>query len=84
LTSAIEAEPEKAMFALAYSTADKENRGYWSHDWIPAEQKYVYNYKANDRLDGIYNLLTSLGYEMSDEELQMQNGNHEYFGTEEE
>lgn len=84
LASAIEAEPEKAILCLAYSSTDKKSLGYWKGNWRSEKQKYVYEYEANDRLDGIYNLLTSLGYEMSDEEKQMQNGNHAAFETEEE
>lgn len=83
MTAAIEAEPEKAVLCLAYSSVDNERLGYWSCDWNSAAQKYEYNYKANDRLDAVYNLLTAIGYEMSDEEKQMQNGNHEVFKTEE-
>lgn len=84
LASAIEAEPEKAAFSLAYSTVDNDRNGYWKANWSSEKQDYVYEYEVNDRLDGIYDLLTSLGYEMSDEEKQMQNGNHEAFATEEE
>lgn len=83
MASAIEAEPEKAAFCLAYSSADKESLGYWERNWVSDKQDFDYCYKANDRLDEIYNLLTSFGYEMSDEEKQMQNGNHEFFKNEE-
>ena len=84
MTAAIEQYPEKAILCLAYSSTDKNSLGYWDNNWNSEKQKYEYEYEANDRLDGIYNLLTSLGYEMSDEEEQMQNGNHESFATEEE
>lgn len=84
MASAIEAEPEKAILCLAYSSVDDYHLGYWKGRWNGEKQKTVYEYEANDRLDGIYNLLTSLGYEMSDEEKQMQNGNHDVFATEEE
>lgn len=83
MASAIEAEPEKAALCIAYSSADNYNLGYWKSRWNGEIQKTVYEYEANDRLDGIYDLLTSLGYEMSDEEKQMQNGNHEAFAEEE-
>ncbi len=81
MAEAIEAEPEKAALCLAYSSADKESSGYWCNEWNSTKQKYEYIYKANDRLDAVYNLLTAIGYEMSDEEKQMQNGNHEVFET---
>lgn len=83
LLSAIETEPEKAALSLAFSTVDNEGRGYWKANWSSEKQDYVYEYEANDRLDAIYALLTALGYEMSDEEKQMQNGNHEDFKNEE-
>lgn len=81
LSAAIESEPEKAALSLAYSAVDKENHGYWCRNWNANKQDYDYEYKANDRLDAVYDLLTSLGYEMSDEEKQMQNGNHERLTT---
>ena len=33
----------------------------------------------NERLDMIYKYLCKLGYQMSDTELQLQNGTHEVF-----
>ena len=36
-------------------------------------------YQKNERLDALYAWLCSLGYEMSDEELALQNGTHELF-----
>lgn len=83
MNAAIEAEPEKAALCIAYSGADNEKSGYWAHEWNSEKRIFEYVYKANDRLDAVYDMLTSLGYEMSDEEKQMQNGNHEAFATEE-
>ena len=84
VSDAINAFPEKAALCLAYSTADGPNKRYWEKKWTSAVQRYTYQHRESKTLDGIYNLLTSLGYEMSDEEKQMQNGNHEVFKTEEE
>ena len=39
-------------------------------------------YQKNERLDALYAWLCSLGYEMSDEELALQNGTHELFKKE--
>ena len=80
---AINAFPEKAALCLAYSTADNYSRGYWQRDWDSATQAYVFRHKENDILDSIYNVLYALGYEMSDEEKQMQNGSYSAFPVEE-
>lgn len=36
-----------------------------------------YKHMPNRELDALYAVLVSLGYEMSDEEKEMQNGTHE-------
>lgn len=79
--NAIIVYPEKAALCIAYSTADSLKRGYWERYWDSASQSYKNRYKESDRLDAVYALLTSLGYEMSDEEKQMQDGSHPLFHT---
>lgn len=71
-TSAAEASPEKLMFCLAYSAADKSSLGYWTARW--ENGGYKYGHKDNDQLTTIYELLEVLGYEMSDEETLMRTG----------
>ena len=71
------------MLCLAYSVMDSASSGYWKHQWFMEKRAYEYVYEANDRLDKVYEILTELGYEMSDEEKQMQNGNHPFFQQEE-
>ena len=60
--------PEKVLLALAYSSMDSSYCGYWSKDWNVEHQKYVYSYRENPTLDATYEMLTALGYEISDDE----------------
>ena len=75
--------PEKAALCLAYSTLDSEKQGYWTRDWNSEKQDYAFRHKENKRLDALYELLCDLGYEMSDEEKQMQSGADRRFFNEE-
>lgn len=77
IKSATEAFPEKTMLCIAYCLADDENNGYWEKVWSCGE--YMYQHSENTRLDMLYELLTDLGYEKSDEERKMQNGDHAVF-----
>lgn len=80
IRSALEAFPEKTLLALAYSSFDSPNSGYWRSRWNCRE--YVYNYEENERLDMVYDILDAFGYEMSDEEVQAKNGTHHLFPKE--
>jgi len=62
--------PEKILFVTVMTKIDSAYKKY--NDW---KDKYC----KDDELDFIYDLLCQLGYEMSDEELAMQNGTHEVF-----
>ncbi len=67
----IKCAPEKAALLVAYAAQGDDSReGYSSWDG-----KHI----NNDKLNELYNLLCSLGYEMSDEEKQMQDGTHSLF-----
>ena len=44
---------------------------------------WTINHVESERLDRIYQFLESLGYEMSDEEKQLQNGSHPLFAKSE-
>lgn len=72
IASAAESMPEKLMFCLAYSAADKPTLGYWSARW--GDGKYEYGHTNNDLLTYLYELLEALGYEMSEEETKMRTG----------
>lgn len=81
--NAINVMPEKAALCLAYSTIDKGGMGYWEKYWDADSRKYKYRHKENHWLDAVYAVLDALGYEMSDEEKQMQDGSSEGFKAEE-
>ena len=68
------AMPEKVLLALAYSSMDSSYCGYWSKDWNVERQKYVYSYRENPTLDATYEMLTALGYEISDDEQALRDG----------
>ena len=71
--------PEKVLLALAYSSMDSSYCGYWSNDWNVERQKYVYSYRENPTLDATYEMLTALGYEISDDEQALRDGTHKIF-----
>ena len=71
--------PEKVLLALAYSSMDSSYCGYWSKDWNVERQKYVYSYRENPTLDATYEVLTALGYEISDDEQALRDGTHKIF-----
>ena len=75
--SALESIPEKALFALAFAIRDNERNGYWRKVWNGVT--YLYQHQENEALSDLYALLEELGYEMSDEEKEMQSGDHELF-----
>lgn len=65
--------PEWALWRMIWLSVDDAER--YSNWWGRHEQ--------NKTLDAIYALLTVLGYEMSDEERQLQDGTHPLFQKEE-
>lgn len=75
LRGAIEAFPEKTLLCMAYCSLDDEDTGYWRRVW--GLEGPEYQHTPNRELDALYAVLVSLGYEMSDEEKEMQNGTHE-------
>lgn len=75
------AMPEKVLLALAYSSMDSSYCGYWSKDWNVERQKYVYSYRENPTLDATYEMLTALGYEISDDEQALRDGTHKISGS---
>ncbi|MBR4078321.1 MAG: ParB/RepB/Spo0J family partition protein [Oscillospiraceae bacterium] len=70
--------PARALMAVAYSYAiSSMSCNYWTYAY--GEDCRFIKPMENKLLDYLYELLIALGYEMSDEELQMQNGTHELF-----
>lgn len=68
--------PERFNLLTAYCfTGDSEDERYYS----PNYQQRFPEHNENERLDLIYSFLCRLGYEMSDEEKQLQDGTHPLF-----
>lgn len=66
--------PERPLLKLAYSALECDlGEGY--HGWDG-------RYEGNNDLDMLYDLLQSLGYQMSDEEKALQDGSHELYREE--
>lgn len=70
--------PEYALLAATYSALDCEQR-YFEERWDMETREYKIVYNQNERLDEVYGLLESIGYELSDEEKAMRDGTHELF-----
>ena len=66
-----EKNPERIMFAAAYCIAGDGPRANY-HVWNG-------NYQKNPELDKLYDVLTGLGYELSDEEQALRDGTHELY-----
>lgn len=72
-------KPEYVLLVCAYASEDHERNRYYERNWNSSTRAYEINYAPNDGLDSLYDFLTSLGYEMSDEEKAMQTGSYELF-----
>ena len=69
--------PEYTLLACAYAGEDNDENKYWTRQWSNESHTQVICYEPNDALDALYAFLTSIGYEMSDEEKAMQDGTHQ-------
>lgn len=64
----------RSLLALSYSFLEKGSNSYYD---------YSLKYCDNDDLDTIYECLSKLGYEMSDEEKRLVDGTHELYVVQE-
>lgn len=72
-------EPQRATLLLAYATScDSERLLYFNYGY----GENMPQHKENKMLNCIYRHLCSMGYQMSEEELQLQAGTHPMFGAE--
>ena len=69
--------PQKALLCSAYADLDRTNCHYCGTSWDKGIGLPVHH-KESD-LDLLYTCLKSLDYEMSEEEIQLQNGTHPLF-----
>ena len=74
---------EILLFCVIYAELDgwTQNGRYWGEYWDSDKKERHISYEENPKLDRLYDLLTNLGYEMSDEEIQMRNGTHPLFDS---
>ena len=73
------ASPEYTILATAYSAFDAEEVNYFWWHWDSMRRCMVCTYEKNEKLDFLYEILSEMGYEMSDEEKALQDGTHEMF-----
>ena len=71
--------PTRALLYAAYVRLDRYGITYVSRTWNDKVGFSVPKHQKEDALDLLYECLESLGYEMSDEEIQMQDGSHPLF-----
>lgn len=79
LNSRLFNHPQYALLCTAYTALEGTGQKYNdSGSWI-TDVGFPPEHQKNTRLDLIYEGLISLDYEMSEEEIQMQNGTHPLF-----
>lgn len=66
--------PEKRLWQIVYLFADDSSDNNYFERWNNVA------HKENESLDDLYHILVKLGYQMSDEEKQLQDGTHKFFG----
>ena len=70
--------PQYALLCTAYTVLEKEGQTYYRRVW-DATTGMKPEYISNSSLNIIYDGLNSLGYDMSEEEIQMWDGSHPLF-----
>lgn len=70
-------EPQRALLCAAYADLDRTNLSYSTTSWEKNVGIPVHHQDAD--LDLLYTCLRSLDYEMSEEEIQLQDGTHPLF-----
>ena len=73
LINDLKKKPELYLLLTVYAKLDNSRETYYN--W---EGKY----RINEAINRVYDLLTKLGYQMSEEEAALQNGTHELFNVE--
>lgn len=71
--------PIRALLYAAYVRMDRYGLSYATRMWNDKVSFSVPKHQKEDSLDLLYECLVSLGYEMSDDEILMQNGKHPLF-----
>ena len=71
--------PIRALLLATYAKIEKLGNKYYVTQWQDKMGLSVPRHQKDDLLDILYEGLVSLGYEMSDDEIQMQDGTHPLF-----
>jgi ParB family chromosome partitioning protein len=69
-------KPEKVIPAIIYLYFENDRNAKYYTEW----SNEIPEYQANTYLDGLYEWLISLGYEISDDEKALKDGTHAVFG----
>lgn len=74
--------PKKTLLVMIGTVLHNTASGYWKRNWSGEKP---FSYEENERLDYLYQILVTLGYQMSHEEQVMKCGEHPYIqeGTDE-
>lgn len=72
-------QPLRALLLATYAKIEKIGTKYYTTQWQDKMGMSVPRHEKEDLLDILYEGLVSLGYEMSDDEIQMQDGTHPLF-----
>lgn len=72
----------RLLLCTAFAATDRPTNGYYKPEWNQSRGVTEIRYKENPGLDRLYELLAALGYEMSDEEIQLRGGTHALFREE--
>ena len=70
--------PQYALLCTVYTLLEKDGQNYYRRVW-DSTAGFKPDHSPNTALDLIYDGLMSLGYDMSEEEIQMQDGTHPLF-----
>ncbi len=70
---------ERLRLILAYCQMESKYKKYFYFRYIPDLKRQVILYQKNEELDLLYSFLEELGYQRSDEELQLAAGTHPLF-----
>lgn len=79
LNRALFHKPLYVLMCTAYVKADRPTETCFIHEWDGEIGKCIPKYRKNSSIDTIFKFLEQLGYELSDEEIQMWNGTHPLF-----
>lgn len=74
-----EKNPEYIALATVYACMEAVAGRPFIDEWQPEMGAYILKPQYNDKLAALYDFLTKLGYEMSDEEQLMLDGTHPLF-----